>query len=267
MRLSVSHETRFEYDQAPSYSVQRLCLTPPSFASQRVLTWTITAPGMDKAVAYVDGFGNRVHLVTFQGLAAPFTVSASGVVDCTDTAGVIRGLASPAPDAVYLRQTAATAPNPDMREMARAAARPAVLETLHVLMDAIHGHVTYEIGATHAHTTAAEAFAEGNGVCQDHSHMFLGMARSLGIPSRYVTGYLVTAAGEAATAAHAWAEALVPDLGWVGFDAANACCPTDHYVRVAAGIDATGITPIRGSRRGGAAERMQVEVRVEIDQQ
>ena len=267
MRLSVRHETIFDYDAAPAYSVQRLYLTPPDFASQKVLSWKIDAPGIDKAISYVDGFGNRVHLVTFQGIGGPIAIRAEGLVECSDAAGLVRGLSAPAPDAVFLRQTQATRPSPAMRELAARSTDDNTLGMLHRLMAEIHGAVAYEIGSTHAHTTAAEAYADGNGVCQDHAHIFLGAARFLGIPARYVTGYLVTADGAAATAAHAWAEALVPDLGWVGFDPANCNCPTDHYVRVAGGIDAANVTPIRGSRRGGAVERMRVEVRVEIAQQ
>jgi transglutaminase-like putative cysteine protease len=134
-------------------------------------------------------------------------------------------------------------------------------------MHEVHAKVAYELGATGAHTTAAEAFEDGRGVCQDHAHILTAAARSAGLPARYVTGYLVTGVGASATAAHAWAEVLVPDLGWVGFDAANNTCPTDSYVRVAAGLDAAGVAPVRGSRRGGAMERMSVEVRVEIAQQ
>ena len=267
MRLSVRHETVFDYDEQPAYAVQRLYLTPPSFASQRILSWKITAPGIDKAVSHVDGFGNRVHLVTYGGIKGPVAIIAEGEAECTDSAGVIRGLPSPAPDAVFLRQTRATAPSDEIAAMATASLRPATLDTLHAIMAATYAKVNYEIGTTHAHTTAAEAFADGLGVCQDHAHILVGAARLLGIPARYVTGYLVIADGASSTAAHAWAEALVPELGWVGFDAANNCCPTDHYVRMAGGIDAAGVTPIRGSRRGGAAERMRVEVRVEIAQQ
>lgn len=266
MRLAVRHETRYEYDTALAYSVQRLYLTPLSFASQRVEFWEISAPGMENALAYKDGFGNQVHLVTFSDMAGPVTLCAAGIVDCDDAAGVVRGLDSPAPDAVFLRQTPSTRPSPAMLDLAQRAARQgAPLERLHALMGEVHGKVAYVIGATDALTTAAEAFAAGRGVCQDHAHIFLGAARSLGIPSRYVTGYLATE-GEA-TAAHAWAEALVPELGWVGFDAANGMCPTGHYVRVACGIDWAGVAPIRGSRRGGAAEHMTVAVRVEIAQQ
>jgi transglutaminase-like putative cysteine protease len=269
MRLFVRHETRYDYDTALAYSVQRLYLTPLDFASQKVVSWKISAPGIDAALAYFDGFGNRVHVVTFHDLSGPATISAEGIVDCTDAAGVVRGLSCPAPDAVFLRQTKSTMPSAAIRAVAEraAASSPATLDRLHHLMSDIRTKVAYEIGATHALTTAAEAFAAGRGVCQDHAHIFIGAARSLGIPCRYVTGYLVTADGASAAAAHAWAEALVTDLGWAGFDPANGTSPTDHYVRVAGGIDAAGVTPIRGSRRGGESERMMVEVRVEIAQQ
>ena len=268
MRLLVRHLTHYDYGSPLSYSVQRLYLSPLDFAAQQVVSWTISAPGIERALTYMDGFGNRIHLVTFDAHDGPVTIGAEGIVDCTDTAGLVQGLRCPAPDAVFLRQTAMTSPSAPIRALAeKAFSTSATLDRLPHLMNAIHGHVAFSIGSTDAHTTAAQAFAAGRGVCQDHAHIFIGAARSFGIPARYVTGYLVTGEAAAATAAHAWAEALVPDLGWVGFDAANGTCPTDHYVRVAAGIDAAGVTPIRGSRKGGDAERMRVEVTVEIAQQ
>ena len=173
------------------------------------------------------------------------SIVAEGLVDVEDAAGVVKGLTCPAPDAIFLRQTAATRPSPAILAMlekidVKGRGR---LDLLHGLMSEIRDTVAYRIGVTDADTTAAEAFAAGQGVCQDHAHIFNGAARHLGIPSRYVTGYLALEGGESATASHAWAEALLPDLGWVGFDPANGKCPTDHYVRVAGGIDAHGITP------------------------
>lgn len=267
MRLTVRHETQYEYDGELSYATQRLYLTPSSYEAQKVVSWRIDAPGIGAALSYLDGFGNRVHMITYENQAEPVNIVALGVVDVTDAAGVIRRLPMAAPDAVFRRQTAATLPNEAMRDMALRTRRATPLDTFHALMGAIHEHIAYEIGTTGAHTTGAEAFAEGRGVCQDHAHVFIGMCRLLGNPARYVTGYLVTGEGASSSAAHAWAEALVPDLGWVGFDPANCKCPTDHYVRVAGGIDAAGVTPVRGSRRGGNGERMRVEVRVEIAQQ
>lgn len=268
-RLQVRHETHYDYDAPLVYSAQRLHLTPRDFASQKVVSWEISTPGIERALSYDDGFGNRVHLVTFENHREPVSIIAQGIVEVSDTAGVVRGLRSSAPDAIFLRQTRATQPSAAIAALAGRVAgqTPNTLELLHALMGEIHGRVAYEIGATDAHTTGAEAFAEGRGVCQDHAHIFIGAARQLGLPSRYVTGYLVTGEGASSTAAHAWAESLVPNLGWVGFDPANCKCPTDHYVRVAGGIDAGGVTPVRGTRRGGATERMRVEVRVEIAQQ
>ena len=269
MRLSVRHETIYEYGTPLVYSAQRLYLWPSDFASQKTVKWAITTPGIERALSYTDGFGNRVHMVTFHDISGPVSIVAEGIVDSSDAAGVVRGLASAAPDIIFLRQARATLPNGAMRGLGDKinGASTGVLTGLHGLMDDIHRKVAYDTTSTNAHTTAAEALSDGRGVCQDHAHIFIGAARHAGIPARYVTGYLVTGQGASSTAAHAWAEALVPDLGWVGFDAANNSCPTEQYVRVAAGIDAAGVTPVRGSRRGGDIERMTVEVRVEIAQQ
>ena len=268
MRLKVRHETRYDYAEPVTYSVQRLYLTPPSFASQKILSWSIAAPGMEGALSYIDGFGNRVHVITAAGSHDHVTIVAEGVAECSDTAGVVRGLHCPAPDSIFLRQTQATEPDPAIRKLAQEARSSAAteLERFHALMRIIHEHVAYEIGATDAHTTAAQALSEGRGVCQDHAHIFLSAVRSLNVPARYVTGYLVTHNGSTASAAHAWAEVFVPDLGWVGFDPANCKSPTEDYVRIATGLDARGVVPVRGSRKGGDSERMTVEVAVNAEQ-
>jgi transglutaminase-like putative cysteine protease len=269
MRIKISHETRYHFEVSPSHLVQRLHLKPTDFASQKTLHWKITAPGIEGALEYVDGFGNWVHLVTAENPSREAAVIAEGEVETQDSAGVVRGLATHVPDAVYLRQTETTMPDTAML----AAVKPLrgkknVLETGHGLMALVHEAIAYEIGTSHAHTTAAESFNAGRGVCQDHAQVVIGMARALQIPARYVTGYLVTGVGASAAAAHAWAELLVPDLGWVGFDAANSQCPTEHYVRLASGLDAGAVTPIKGSRRGGiGSEHLTVAVRAEIEQQ
>jgi len=264
MQLKVRHTTHYRYRVPASYAVQRILLTPLDFASQKVLSWTIEAPGIDKALSYRDAFGNVVHVVTSRGTIGEVTVVAHGIVEASDAAGVVRGLASPMPETVFLRRTKATIPSAGIAAMADAARQGGgdTIAQLHALMHDIRGRIAYEIGATTAHTTAAEALAEGRGVCQDHAHVFLAAARHMGLPSRYVTGYIVTGDEESATASHAWAEVLIPTLGWTGFDAANGVCPTEQYVRVAAGLDAAGVVPVMGSRRGGEAETMAVEVNV-----
>jgi transglutaminase-like putative cysteine protease len=269
MRLTVRHVTHYTYDDAPRYLVQRLHLRPADFATQHCMHWNVKAPGIDNSLLYMDGFGNWVNLVTSVPEAGGMEIIAEGEVETSDSAGVVRGLPGAAPEAIFLRVTPPTETSAELQQLASGFNRKKPpLETAHGIMDAVHQRVVYETGTSDAHTTAAEAFVEGKGVCQDHAHIMIALARSMKIPARYVTGYLVTGAGASSTAAHAWAELFIPDLGWVGFDAANGQCPTDQYIRVAAGLDAPAVAPVRGTRRGGfGEEKLRVEVRVEISQQ
>jgi transglutaminase-like putative cysteine protease len=135
-------------------------------------------------------------------------------------------------------------------------------------MAALHERVTYDPDPTHVSTTAKQAFELKRGVCQDFAHIMVASARHLGIPSRYVSGYLV---GDGATAGqhaghqagHAWAEAYVEGFGWIGFDAANKLCPTETYVRLAVGLDYLGAAPVRGNRYGGGEENLTVAITVD----
>lgn len=128
--------------------------------------------------------------------------------------------------------------------------------------------IAYRPGATHAHTTAAEALALGEGVCQDHAHALIAVARLAGMPARYVSGYLFASLdGQPHEAAHAWAEVHIAGLGWVGFDPANRCCPDERYIRLGSGADSREAAPIRGVSRGNTAERLDVSVAVHSVQQ
>ncbi len=268
MRITIHHETNYHFDSQPNHLVQRLHLTPAAFATQQTLRWKIVAPGIENALSYVDGFGNLVHLLTADVLGEDFKIVAEGEIETADAAGVVRGLANNLPDHIYLRQTERTMPSALMNATLSALSKDTAIERAHMLMQLVHGRIAYEVGTSVAETTAAEAFANSRGVCQDHAHILIGLARALHIPARYVTGYLTTGIGMSSTAAHAWAELLVPELGWIGFDAANGQCPTEHYVRLAAGLDAAAVAPVKGSRRGAfGSEHLTVAVRAEIAQQ
>jgi transglutaminase-like putative cysteine protease len=135
---------------------------------------------------------------------------------------------------------------------------------LHALLAQIHDHMTFDVQSTDSTTTARQAFKLARGVCQDYAHIFIGCARSTGVPARYVSGHLLRADGMVAQdAGHAWAEAYVQNLGWVGFDAANAICTTDAHIRVAIGLDYLGAAPIRGTRYGGGHETLSVAITVD----
>jgi len=136
------------------------------------------------------------------------------------------------------------------------------LDRLHALSAVIRETVAYEIGATHAGSTVEQALAAGRGVCQDHAHIFVACARELGVPARYVSGYLMLDDRTTQEAAHAWAEAHVEGLGWVGFDVSNGISPDARYVRVATGLDYAEAAPVRGTTYGGAGEALSVEIEV-----
>src|SRR5262249_39239022 len=119
--------------------------------------------------------------------------------------------------------------------------------------------------ATSAAPSAADAFKAGRGVSQDLAHIFIAIARAFGLPARYVAGYFRGDEGAmngGHEAGHAWAEAHVRDLGWVGFDPANGVCTTDQHVRVAVGLDYLGAAPVRGAHYGGGREDVAVKLNV-----
>jgi transglutaminase-like putative cysteine protease len=267
MLVAIRHSTRYSYDATSSFAVQRLKLTPFDNDAQKIRSWAIEAEGMEDAVSYVDGFANRVHLLTHCRPYEALTITAAGEVETEDRGGVVGPLGEVANPLVFLRATPRTESSPEIDALADGLQDRQPLDRLHHLLEAIAETVVYDTDATHGGTTAAEAFAAGLGVCQDHAHIFIAAARRLGMPARYVTGYLHVD-GEARFAAHhAWAEAFVPDLGWVGFDPANHICPTERYVRLACGFDAGSAAPITGSRRGGGTEALQVDVIVRQQQQ
>ncbi|MCU0815761.1 MAG: transglutaminase family protein [Cypionkella sp.] len=268
MLLKVDHVTRYAYDQPVRGVVQSHRLTPAVCEGQRVLSWTVTVSDGQMGGGFRDGAGDWVQAWTVLGPVSDITVRVEGVVETADTAGVLRGHRETIPPAVYLRDTPATEADVALAQLcAGVDVATDALAAAHELSRRISEAIAYRPGVTHAHTTAAEALALGEGVCQDHAHAMIGAARHLGLPARYVSGYLhASADGVPHEAAHAWAEVFLPALGWVGFDPSNRCCPNDGYVRLGSGLDARDAAPIRGIARGPGQERLDVTVAVQMQQ-
>ena len=134
---------------------------------------------------------------------------------------------------------------------------------LHGLMRRLSERMEYRVGATTVDASAAEALARGAGVCQDFAHLFVACCRALGIPARYASGCLnQKGAMHVGRLGHAWAEAHVPDLGWIGFDPANCICATGEYLKLAIGLDYAEAAPVTGRRIGGGEAAMEVDVQV-----
>jgi transglutaminase-like putative cysteine protease len=194
-------------------------------------------------------------------------ITVGGLIETHDTGGVLRGTDERFPPGLFLRATALTEVNPAMATFARelrAESEHDALGFLHALMTQVSEHMTFDEDPTHSGTSAVEAFALKRGVCQDYAHIFIACARSGGVPARFVSGHFLRSDGMVQQqAGHAWAEAYVPNLGWVGFDPANCVCTTDAHARVAVGLDYLGAAPVRGTRYGGGAETLRVNVHVE----
>jgi transglutaminase-like putative cysteine protease len=170
----------------------------------------------------------------------------------------------------YLSETPLTAMGPQVAALIAAIGEShlTVSQYVQAAADVVRNALRYESGATSVTTTAAEALQIGAGVCQDFTHIFLAVCRSLGIPARYVSGYLCLAANhDERQASHAWAEALLPQQGWVGLDVANGLAVNARYVRVAVGRDYADVPPIRGAYSGPPGTEPVVAVHVYDDPQ
>lgn len=264
MRLRISHTTTYHYDAPVPYGLQQLRLTPKSHGAQRVLTWDTHVTGGRKQLSFEDAHRNTVDLISTDPGTTEIVVRSEGEVELRETHGVTGPHAGFMPLWIFERSTPATKVGPLARALAQRIDRKAdALDQLHALSGAIHDAVRYQPGESHVGWGAEDALEAGVGVCQDHAHVFLACARHLGHPARYVSGYLMMNDRIEQEATHAWAEAWLPDLGWVGFDVSNAISPDRRYVRVATGLDYFEAAPVSGMRFGSGTERMSVVVEVQ----
>lgn len=263
MLIRIDHATTYSYQVRPRSVLQILRLTPRGSAGQHIRRWGIETDFDARMRKREDAFGNITHTLYVESPPERLTIRVAGEVETTDLAGAVRGSAERFAPLVYLRETALTARDESITALTATVSRGSTLDRLHALMSLIHTEMTFEIGATTSAHTAAQALALRRGVCQDYAHLFIAAARQMGIPTRYVSGHLYRSDGQTVQeAGHAWAEAYVEDLGWIGFDPANGICPTDAYVRVAIGLDYLGAAPVRGSTYGGGQEDLSVRLDV-----
>ncbi len=265
MRIRIHHTTQYAYDRPITSAVQVLRMTPRPNDAQHIARWRVETDVDGRLKAGEDSLGNLTHTLYVDGPVQRLRLMVSGEVETQDTGGVLRGGVERFAPEVFLRETRLTTADGALRDYARqvAGATSDRLQLLHDLLAAVHRDVTFCTDATDSASSAAQSFSQGRGVCQDLAHIFIGVARFLSIPARYVSGHLVRDDGVVEQeAAHAWAEAHVPGLGWVGFDPANGACPSESHVRVAMALDYLGAAPVRGSRFGGGREEMEVRLSV-----
>ena len=264
MQLQIRHTTTYGYDRPVDYALQKVRLRPQKVSVQSIVDWDISVSGGQIETHYEDHYGNHVDLVNVDPGATKVQITAQGTVQTHDATGVLGKVYGCAPLWHFRQDTSATVAGPAILDMAGGvAAQSDRIAALHDLSARILSAAPYRIGATDSGTAAEKALTLGAGVCQDHAHIFVAAARSEGIPARYVSGYLMMNDRVDQDATHAWAEAHVDGLGWIGFDVSNGVSPDEKYVRIAVGRDARDAAPTEGMRLGDAAEHLIVSVQVQ----
>jgi transglutaminase-like putative cysteine protease len=273
MRIAIDHATTYHFAGPVRKGLQRLRLSPVSARGQTVMAWEIACEGASVECVYDDEYANRVTLVGLTPGVEAVTIRAHGVVETRDEAGVFGRHVGYLPLWHFALDTPLTARGERVAALVAGLESGAAgdrLATLHALTGRVREAVVYTIGSSHVATTAEAALGAGRGVCQDQAHVFIAAARALGIPARYVSGYLLIAGRDEQDAGHGWAEAWVDGIGWIGFDVANEICPDERYVRVACGRDYADAAPVKGlitpaqSAAGARAEpdRLAIALRV-----
>jgi transglutaminase-like putative cysteine protease len=263
MRIAVDHRSHYRFSQPQARIVQMLRLTPVDTQDQTVVSWHVGVDCDARLREAADGFGNKVTMLYAEGPLAEIEIVVTGEVLTSKTSGIVHGSSEPLPPLLYLRSTPRTVPGTTLPEFAQASVTGAkdALDRMHRLNAALHVRFPWAPDASDTGKTAADAF-EGEGTTsRDVAQMFIAAARSLVVPARYVSGYRTD--GEAHIAPHAWAEAYVDKVGWVGFDPATGLCPDESYVRVAVGLDALGAASIAGMRIGKGKEELDVDLHVD----
>lgn len=260
MRIAIDHRTQYRFSQPQDRIVQMLRLTPCDTQDQTVVAWHIGVDCDARMRSAFDGYGNAVTMLYAEGPIAGIDVTVTGEVLTLESSGVVRASHEPLPPLLYRRSTARTLPSEALIDFAQALAGKDSLDRMHVLNTALHARFPIAPDLADAGASAAQAFEGKTVTSRDVAQIFIAAARTLAVPARYISGY--RSDGEAHSAPHAWAEAHIEGIGWIGFDPATGLSPDESYVRVAVGLDATGAAPIAGTRVGYGEEKLDVDLHV-----
>jgi transglutaminase-like putative cysteine protease len=270
MILEIQHETRLEYSDPVSESITEVRMEPASDADQTTRSFHLAVNPPAERFRFRDGFGNRVHHFNLLAPHAEVRILAAAVVEThsrrpdLSASGAAYPLDADKLDLEALDYLPFRGPVRPAERLAPLleALRPRtgsrLADLLLAVLRYIHAHFQYARDVTLASSPIDDVLEKGQGVCQDFTHLMIAVLRSFGVPARYVSGYVHRPGKESQS--HAWCEAWLPDLGWVGVDPTNDCLADDHFIKVACGRDFTDVPPNKGIYRGRARESMFVRV-------
>jgi transglutaminase-like putative cysteine protease len=284
MRYRIRHRTSYRYASEVFESFNEVRLQPFACATQTLLDFDLQIEPPATAISFRDYYGNAVHdfgvfhlhdslvieatsdVVTHAGADDPLAGPAEGEPDASPSLGSLVGNGALADDfAEFLGRSSYIRLGDDSAALAEALLaedrQTSALGFLSRATDHVRGRLEYRVGTTTVDSSVAQVLAGGSGVCQDFAHVLISLCRHVGLPARYVSGYLGSVG--AATASHAWAEAFIPPYGWLGIDATLGALCTGQHVKVGVGRDYADVTVLRGTYQGGGQAELEVEVSCE----
>jgi len=277
---SIRHMTRFEYEKPISESLMEVRMHPRTDANQRCFNFSLSVSPRCRVFSYRDHLGNNVHHFDIPGQHKELVIIGRTLVEVQDLATVPACLDTTAWEELdeivhggdyweMLLPSDFAKPTPGLLQLAselEVVRRGDPLTLLCELNTRLHHHFNYVPRSTRVDSPIDEAIARREGVCQDFSHIMIALVRQLGIPCRYVSGYLhhrpMTHVRSTESATHAWVDAFLPHLGWVGFDPTNDLLARESHIRTALGRDYADVPPTRGVYRGSTASALEVAVHV-----
>ncbi len=281
MLYRIHHVTAFRYDQPIRESVMEVRMKPRTESSQRCHEFSLKTSPAARTHSYTDYLGNVVQHFDIPSVHDHLEVNAVALVEtyvngATPTSvnanawNQLDALAGSAEHWDWLHSSHYAKPSEKLSAFAGQTGlhrESDPLTVLNKMREVLHATIRYDRGSTRVDSPIDECLDKKSGVCQDFAHVFIALARGLGIPARYVSGYLFHRAGDAepatGAATHAWAEAFVPGPGWIGFDPSNNCAAGERHIRVAVGRDYKDVPPNRGVFKGAADQVLDVHVEVE----
>ena len=264
MKLEIVHSTRYRYSGPIAETVMEVRLRPMDGNGQRCLEFRLELSHGIEPRMYEDGFGNKVH---YFNLVKPH--SGLSIVSRSTVETGLGPDAEPGEELVldFLRFRHPVTDVEGVRSLATRhsindRSSPVAIEfALDELTQTIAREFTYDRTVTNVYSAVEDVLALRAGVCQDFAHLFIAAARVMGVPARYVSGYIHTPGEKVVAASHAWAEAWVAGRGWIGFDATHPVRTTPNHVRLAVGRDYTDAAPTRGVYVGSATGWMAISVK------